>query len=208
MHHAGNVAIGNQTDRGACLADLGNHRLVAGTFQNANGDVRGGAALGGSQGFHPLTGRHVQGDDAFRIARTNGQLVHIGVRCVQHRSAWPHGNHCQCVGHVFGGQRGAFQWIKRDIDARTIAGSHFFADVQHRRFVALAFANHHHTFDVEQVQLFAHGVHCRLVGGFFVATPDQRGRGQGGLFGDSGQAQRQHAVVEGGIRGGHTQYPV
>jgi hypothetical protein len=56
VHHAGHVAIGDQPDRGAGGADLGDHLLVAGAFQDADGDVLGRTALGGGQRAHPLGG--------------------------------------------------------------------------------------------------------------------------------------------------------
>ena len=54
----------------------------------------------------------------------------------------------------------------------------------------LAFADHDHAVDVQQVQLLAHRVYRSLVGGFLVAAPDKRGRGQRRLFRDTGKAQR------------------
>ena len=148
---------------------------MARTLQNAHGDVGCVTALGLGQRLDPFAGGHRQGDRVGGKARTDGQLFHINVRRVQHRPARPHGNHGQRVGHVLGGQRGAFQRVQRDVHAGAVAGANLFPDEQHRCFVALAFANHHHARDVQQVQLFAHGVHRRLVGGFFVAVADQLG---------------------------------
>ena len=112
-------------------------------------------------------------------ARTDREFVHIGVGRMQHRPARPHRDHGQSVRHVLGGQRRAFQRIKRDVDFGAGAGAHFFADIQHRGFVAFAFADDDNAVDVELVELGPHGVDRSLVGGLLVAAPDQAGRRQG-----------------------------
>jgi hypothetical protein len=53
-----------------------------------------------------------------------------------------------------------------------VAGADLLADVEHRRLVALALADHHGALDVEQVELGAHGVHRRLIRGLLVAAPE------------------------------------
>jgi hypothetical protein len=77
-----------------------------------------------------------------------------------------------------------------------VAGADLLADVQHRGLVALTLADDDDALDVEQVQLVAHGVDGGLVGGLFVAAPDQPGRSMGGGFGDAAKAERQEPVLE------------
>src|SRR3546814_9163851 len=48
-----------------------------------------------------------------------------------------------------------------------------FPDIQHRCFVALAFANDHRTVDLKIVESRAHGLHRRSIGGFFITTADE-----------------------------------
>ena len=121
---------------------------------------------------------------------------------MQQRAAWGHGNHGQRVRHVFGGQRGAFQGVQRDIHRRAFAGANLFADVEHRGLVTLAFADHHDTRDVEKVQLVAHGVDGGLIGGLFIAASNQFSRSQGRRLGHAGKAQRKKTVLK--LRGvGH-----
>ena len=196
MHDAGHIAIGDQPDCGAGGADLCDQVLVAGAFQNADGDVGGLHATGPGQCRHPLGRGHVEADHVLRIARPDGQLVHIDIGGVQQRAARGHGDHGQGIGHVLRGQRRAFQRVEGDIDlgARTIAD--FLADEQHRGLVALALADDDDALDIQKVQLVAHGVHGGLIGGLFVAAPDQRGRGMGCGLGHAGEAQREHTVVE------------
>ena len=130
----------------------------------------GARALGAGQPPDALGRRHVEVDQPVRVARPDRELVHIDVRRVQHRAARPHGDHRQRVRHVLGGQRGALERVERDVDAGAVAGADLLADVEHRRLVALALADDHDALDVEQVELAAHGVHRRLVGGLLVAA--------------------------------------
>ena len=201
MHHASHVAVGDQADGGTGGAHLGDHVGVAGAFEDANGDIRRRAALGAGQCFDPLTGAHVEGDDIGLKARTDGEFVHIGVGRVQHGAARAHGDHSQRVGHVFGGQGGAFERVKRDVHAGAIAGADFLADVKHRGLIPLAFADDYDARDVEHVELLAHSVDGGLVGGFLVTFADQLGRGQRGGFGNAGEAEREHAVLKFGGSG-------
>ena len=149
----------------------------------------------------PLGGGHVEGDEPGLVAGPDGDLLHVDVGRVQHRAARPHGDHRQRVRHVLGGQRGAFQRVEGDVDRRAVAGADLLADEEHRRLVALALADDDHALDVEQVELGAHGVDRRLVGGLLVAGPDQLGRGDRGRLRDAGEAQRQHAVGEDPVLG-------
>ena len=201
MHHTGHVAVGDQTDGSTCGAHFCDHVGVAGALKDANCDIRSRAALGAGQRFDAFAGGHVERYHIGVIARANRQLVHIGVGRVQHRAAWAHGDHGQRIGHVLGGQRGAFERVQRDVHAGAIAGADFFADVKHRGFVTLAFADHHDARDVEHVKLFAHRVDGGLVGGFLITLADQLGRGQRGGFGNAGEAEREHAVLKFGGSG-------
>jgi hypothetical protein len=70
---------------------------------------------------------------------------------MQHRAARPHGDDGQRVGHVLGGQRRAFQRVERDIDLGAVAIADLLADIEHRRFVALAFADDDDALDVERL---------------------------------------------------------
>jgi hypothetical protein len=70
---------------------------------------------------------------------------------VQHRAARAHGDDGQRVGHVLGGQRGAFQRVERDVDLGAVAVADLLADVEHRRLVALAFADDDDALDVERL---------------------------------------------------------
>lgn len=108
---------------------------------------------------------------------------------MQHRATRRHGNDCQRVGHGLGGDSRAFERVQRDVDFGTVSGAHFLADVQHRRLVAFALADHHGTGDVHGAKLLSHRVHGGLVGGFLVAAADQRAAGKCSLFRHAGQGE-------------------
>ena len=108
---------------------------------------------------------------------------------MQKGAARCHSDHGQGVWHVFRGQGGAFQRVKRDVNGGAAAGADLFADKQHRCLVAFALADDHDARDIQQVQLVAHGIDRRLIGSFFIAAPDQFGRGKGGCFGHTGKAE-------------------
>ena len=79
------------------------------------------------------------------------------------------------------------------------AGADLFADIEHRRLVALALADHHRAFDGEAVECRAHRVDRHLVGGLFVSPPHQAGRRESRRFGDPDHFQRKVPVH---LRGG------
>ena len=66
--------------------------------------------------------------------------------------------------------------VERDVDLGALSGgsTDLFSDIKHRRFVAFAFADHHNPPYVEPVELVAHGVHRRLVGGKLALAPHLR----------------------------------
>jgi hypothetical protein len=95
-----------------------------------------------------------------------------------------HGEHCQSVGTTGRAYRRALQRIESDVDLRS-AGADLFANVEHRRLVALAFANDNRAIDAQTIEGLAHGVHRRLVSGLFIAPPGQARTVERRRFGDS-----------------------
>ena len=124
---------------------------MAWTFEHADRHAVQAAALGLGKDANAFGRRHVQIDQPFRIARPDGQLVHVDIRCVQHRMTRPHRNDRQRVRHCLGGQRGAFQRIQRDVHLDALARPDFLADEQHRRLVALALADNDGPIDRQAV---------------------------------------------------------
>ena len=91
-------------------------------------------------------------------------------------------------------KRGAFQRIDGDVDLRSVLAADLLADEQHRRFVALALADHHGAVDRQLVQFAPHGVDRRLVGGLFVAAAAQPRRRNRGALRHAHDLERQDAL--------------
>ena len=109
----------------------------------------------------------------FWIARADRDLLHVDVGRVQQRAAIGHRHGRDRARHVLGAQRGAFERIDGDIDLRAGVQPDLLADEQHRRFVALALADHDRALDRQLVELAAHRIDRGLVGGLLVAVAAQ-----------------------------------
>ena len=80
-----------------------------------------------------------------------------------------HGDHGERVGRSRGANRRAFERIEGNVDFRP-ARADFFADIEHRRLVTLAFADHHGAVDREGIESLAHSVDRRLIGSLLIAA--------------------------------------
>ena len=93
-------------------------------------------------------------------------------------AAVSHGDDRQRVRRAGRANRRAFERIESDVDFVPLAMAvsiflrqpDLLTDVEHRRFVALAFADHDRAVDRQRIESFAHGVDRRLVRGFFIAA--------------------------------------
>ena len=148
--------------------------------------------------------RGVDVDDAVGIAGADGDLVHVDVGREQQAALLGDRDDGERVGQVLGADRRAFERIERDVDLRALAGADLLADIEHRRLVALALADHDRALDGEAVELRAHGVDRDLVGGLLVAAPAQPGGGDGGALGDAHEFQGQDPVEAGSISFRHS----
>ncbi len=121
--------------------------------------------------------RLVEVDDALGQAGADRDLVHVDVGRVEEAAGLGHGDDGERVRAALGGDRRAFERIERDVDAAARAGADLLADIEHRRLVALALADHHRAVDGEAVEREAHRVDRGLIGRLLVAAPHQpRGR--------------------------------
>ena len=73
-------------------------------------------------------------------------------------------------------------------------GADLLADEQHRRFVALALADHHRAVDRQLVELAPHGIDRGLVGGLFVAAAAQPRRRDRRALGHPRDLEREDAL--------------
>ena len=191
---ARDVAVTDQHHAAAQGTQLGNQLGMARTIKHADIDVGRLHALGSGH-RHDVLGRGLgEIDDALGIARANRELVHIDVGRVQEAALFRRRQHGERVRPGLGGNRGALERIKRDVDLGAFAHADLFADEQHRGFVALALADHHGAIDVEVVEGLAHRRHGRRVSRLFITPPDQLRRRNRGGFGNAHHLQHQHAL--------------
>ena len=191
--HPVHVAIADQHDPSAGFPALGDQVLVTVTVQDARDKVGDFALLCFCQIAKIGGDRIVQADDSGRQTSAHRDLVHVDIGCVQKVAMFGQCDRGQRIRASLGGQRRALQWIDRDVHAGT-AGADLLTDIQHRRFVHLAFADHHRAVDRHRVERLAHGFHRRAVGLILLALADpMRGR-QSRRLGHAHQFQREVAV--------------
>jgi hypothetical protein len=167
---------------------------MARPVEDADDEIGDFRLFGPRQVLQILARRLVEIDNAVRQAAADGDLVHVDVGSVEKAAIIGHRQDGQRVGAPLGGDRRALQRVERDVDLRSLAGPDLLADEQHRRLVALAFADHHRAVDRQAVQRLAHRVDRRLVGRLLVAPPHQpRGR-QGRRLGDANRFEREIAI--------------
>ena len=201
--HSGDIAVGDQLDSAAERAEFSDDFRMARPVEHAGDDLVRLDALGGGDRPDILAGRFAQVDRAFGIAGADRQLFHIRIGRVQQAAAVGNRQHRERVGAGIGGQRRALERIERDVDlgAVFLAAADLLADVEHRRFVALALADHHRAGQRQLVERRAHRLDRRSVGGIIVAAPDPFRRGDGRGLGDSDHFEHQHTVEGRGCDG-------
>src|SRR6266478_5252666 len=194
----GHVAVPDQLDPRAAGADLGDQLLVAGTVEDDDGQVFDVHALLVGDRAQVLGGRLAQIDRA-GPAGTHGDLVHVRVGRVEQVSLLRHGDHAERVGSAGRRDGGALERIESDVHLWIVgvAPAHLLADVEHRRLVPLAFADHDRAADVERVERLAHRVHRRLIGALLVPPAHQAGRGHRRRLGEADGFQTDVAIHHG-----------
>ena len=108
-----------------------------------------------------------------RPALPDDDLVHVGDVGVEERAALGRGENRDRAVAAFRGERRPVDRIDRDVHRRSVAGSDVLADVEHRSFVLLAFADDDDAVDVDLAENAAHRVDGGLIDGVLVAAPDQ-----------------------------------
>ena len=136
--------------------------------------------------------------DALGIAGADRDLVHIDVGRVEQAALLGDRQHGERVGAGLGGDRGAFERIERDVDLRALADrrADLLADIEHRRLVALALADHDGAVHIELVERGAHRLDGGGIGRLLVAAPDQRRGGDRRGFGDAHHFEHENAVED------------
>ena len=188
------VAVGDQADAGAGLADRADLLLVAGPVEDDDDHVadRAAAALGDQlAGLHQRPVEVEQVGDVF-AAR---ELFHVDAGAgVEHRAALGERDHRQGARHPEGAEARPLQRVDRDVDLRRAAVADVLAVEEHRGFVLLPLADDDDAVHRDRVEDVAHRVHGGPVGGELVAAADPAGGREGGRLGDADELQREVAI--------------
>ena len=131
---------------------------------------------------------------------TDREFLHIRIRRVQQAAAFGDRHHGDRVRKAVGDEIRAFDRIDGDVDLLA-AAAELLADVQHRRFVAFAFADDDSAGDLHVAERLAHLFDRRAVGGVALAATHPARRGQRRAFGDLDEIERMDRMVEDRARG-------
>src|SRR6185369_1297055 len=114
--------------------------------------------------FEIVFNRSIDIDDAAR-GWSNDDLVHVSVRRVQQTTTFGSSENGDCVVGAKGAEVCAFERVDSDVDFGTRFGNllanakpaaNFLTDIEHRRFIAFALANHHASTHGNTVHHFPH----------------------------------------------------
>ena len=186
------VAVADQADARAGGADVGDQLLVTRPIEHHDRQLVDLAAEAAGDGAQVLAHRRVEVDQVLR-RRTDDQLLHVEIGRMQQAALLGRRQHRDRVGGAGRAQVGALERIDGDVDLVPLAAAglvllrqaDLLADVEHRRFVALAFADDDRAVDRHGVHLAAHRLDGHLVGAVAIALAHGVRAGNGGLFGDA-----------------------
>ena len=194
---AGHIAVADQHDARAGLAHLRDQIGVARSVEDADDEIGNLGLFGARKVLQILSRRRVEIDDTVGQPAADRDLIHIHVRRVEKAAIIGHRQDGERVGAALGGDRRAFERVERDVDFRPLPRPDRLADIQHRRLVALALADHDRAVDRQAVQRLPHRIDGGLVGGLLVAPPHQPRSRQRRQLGDANRFEREIAIHPG-----------
>ena len=154
----------------------------------------------------PRDGTQSVGDRSVKInlpshRGRNNQLLHVDRwPRIEHGAARRHAQHADRVRKALGGERGAIDWVNRNVQVGTGAVADLLAIEQHRRFVFLSLSDYHDTVHPNRSEHRAHGVHGSLINLFLVTKAHISRAGDGGRLSCPHQLQGEIAVRVGPVR--------
>ncbi len=170
------VSVGDEADPRAGRAHLGDQRRVARAIEDHGGQIAHLDPLGLGDGGEVVRGAPADVDRAAGLG-ADGDLVHVGVGGVEELAVLGHRDHGQRVGRPVRDQVRPLQGIDGDVDLRRVGGAvpDRLADVEHRRLVALPFADDDPAAQVHEAERLSHRLRGRAVGALPIAASDEAG---------------------------------
>src|SRR5208283_4991844 len=176
----GQVAVANQADTRADLANLFDHFFVTRAIENHDNQIFHVAVEALGDGLQVIGDGGVELHGAF-AGWADDNFFHVQIGGVEEASLFAGGEHGDGIGRAGGAEIGAFERVNGNIHrrenglGRVLGEADFFADVEHGRFVAFAFADGDGAVHFHLVHGFAHGFDGDFVG--FVAIAKSHGAG-------------------------------
>ena len=198
------VAVADQADARAGGADVGDELLVPLTIEHDHDEIVDVAAEAARNRLQVVRHRRIEADGILR-AGPDDELFHVEIGGVQQTAALGRREHGDRVGGAGRAEVRAFQRIDGDVDfgaARRPRGrailrvrhADLLADVQHRRFIALALADHDRAVDRHRVHDPPHRLDGDLVGLVAVALSHRVGAGDRRLLDDAQKFEREIGI--------------
>src|SRR6267143_2274185 len=190
------VAVADQPDARPRRANIRDNLFVPRPVQNHHHEIL-------NISLQPLCDRlQVVGHRSIQVdrplaRRPHHQLFHVQVRRMQQAAAVAGGQHGDSVCGSGRAEVGSFQRIHGDVHLRKQGlrrvrrQAHFFSDVQHWRFVPLAFANHDRAVDLHRVHRLAHRFYGHFIRVIPVAVSHRARRRNRGVFHHAQKIQAQ-----------------
>ncbi len=188
------VAVADEVDAGACLAQLCDQLVVAVALEDDDREVVDVHSLRLRDALEVLGRRRVD-VDRVRASRADGDLVHVQRRAgEEHRPALGDGDDGDRVRHPEGGQARPLEGIDGDVHLGPASVADLLAVVEHRRLVLLALPDDDDAAHGDGVDHQPHRVDRGLVGRVLVAPPDPAGRERRGRLGNAYELEREVPV--------------
>ena len=140
-----------------------------------------------------LRHRSIEVDLALRRC-ADDELLHVRVRRMEEAATFGSGEDRDRVGPAFCDRVRALERIDRDVDLRANTSTDLLADVQHRRFVTLAFADDDPTVERDLVHRATHCFHGRSVCLVVLTVAHPVGRCDRGGFRNAHKFEARRAV--------------
>ena len=189
------VAVADELDPGAGPADLVDEGVVARPLEDDDRDVVDAATERGRDPLEVLGGRQPDVDLA-RDARSDAQLLEVGIRGVDEAAFLRCREDGDCPGLAVGDEVRALERVDGDVDPLRrvwivgLVPADLLADVQHRRLVALPLADDDPSGELDLVHRPAHRLDRRAVGLVLLAAAHEARRSKGRRLGDPNHLER------------------
>ena len=177
------IPIGDETDACAGFSGFADDAFMSFTIKDNNGEIRDFTIHRFRHAGQVFSDRCIDIDASLR-SRTDADLLHIHIRCVEQAAFRCNSKDRDRAIFALRYQVRPFDRIDSDVDLFS-ALTNFFADIQHRCFIDLAFADDDSTGDWCLGKLLVHAVYRSLIRAFLIACPHQTTSQKCSLFCDS-----------------------